>query len=199
MAAPTRLLRPLPAASRAFCASAASRQPKAIGDLGTKQSLFSPVELSAEDDAAPHLPPRHAWFDLASSPHPVSNIRRIRVARPPDEHPAERDWRLRREAVVEWHHNFWRDNNTDFHRAKTAFEEDHVRRLGTPPSHTAMSEFYKAYLDGARERHMEYNRRWWRENFAMLAYSWRGELRRGIRVVKRLWRQRDTDMGLVVP
>ncbi len=168
----------------------------------TARSLFSPFHDPLENDdepTPPHLPPRNPRFDLVASPDPISNIRKIRVSRPADEHPDEREWRLRREAMVDWHHRFWTDNNLDFFAAKTAFEQSIFERTGNAPTHLEMSEFYKSYLDGAKVRHMEYNRRWWKENFAMLGYSWRGELRRAVRAVKRTIIQSGRDAPVMLP
>lgn len=203
---------------RAFSVSAAARWPNGAPASDATPATPSPADAAARpalrvpplrdpaeaaardgDPTPPHLPPRHVRFDLVSSPDPVSNIRRIRVSRPADEHSDERDWRLRREAMVDWHHSFWADNNLDFFRARTAFERATMEKTGNPPTHTEMSEFYKSYLDGARERHMEYNRRWWKENFSLLAVSWRGELRRAIRAVKRTVKNGRDTTPLVLP
>ncbi len=145
----------------------------AVGDP-TAWALFSPVESMKPKNG----PARSQVYDLVASPDPISQIRRIRMCKPLDESRAELVWRQRREAVVEWHHRFWTDNNLDFARCKETWQAAWVEAKGTEPTSSDMSIFYKEYLDQAKDRHMEYNHRWWRENFAMLVPGFRGEWKR---------------------
>lgn len=49
-----------------------------------------------------------------SSPHPVSNLRRVQPPLYHDETPAEARLRVKLEQDAEFHHSFWAANNTEF-------------------------------------------------------------------------------------
>ena len=103
------------------------------------------------------------------------------MCQPLDETKSEKIWRNRRENVVEWHHRFWTDNNLDFEKSKQIWQNNWLKETGNQPTSSDLSLFYKLYLDEAKDRHMEYNKRWWKENFAMLKPGFNGEFKRLIR------------------
>ncbi|RUS23458.1 hypothetical protein BC937DRAFT_86143 [Endogone sp. FLAS-F59071] len=110
--------------------------------------------------------------DMVSTPDPVSNLR------------SERDWRLLCERVDKFNSDFWTENNTKFITEKIAFEED-ARSRGETVTPELLSVFYKDFLDRAYSRQTAYNRRWWRENLAMLYPGFKASVRNMRRAMMR--------------
>lgn len=52
-----------------------------------------------------------------------------------------------------------------------------VKQRGKQVTPEALSIFYKDFLDAAYERHMEYNRQWWKLNIGMLYPGFKATMR----------------------
>lgn len=100
--------------------------------------------------------------------------------------------------VDEFNQEFWTRNNSMFLQAKAEYEEQCknglfseetkgklnvwmmmiVKQRGEEVTPEALSIFYKDFLDAAYERHMEYNRQWWKLNIGMLYPGFKATMRR---------------------
>ncbi|KAL1933759.1 hypothetical protein VTP01DRAFT_7849 [Rhizomucor pusillus] len=114
--------------------------------------------------------------DMIGTPDPISNLRPVRYYIPPDETEAEKEWRLMQQRVDEFNQDFWTRNNSMFLQAKAEYEEQ-LKQRGKQVTPEALSIFYKDFLDAAYERHMEYNRQWWKLNIGMLYPGFKATMR----------------------
>ncbi|KAL2917167.1 hypothetical protein HK105_203231 [Polyrhizophydium stewartii] len=123
-----------------------------------------------------------------STPHPVSNIRLLRLDAATASLGSADDvaFLRRRIAAQERHHEFWAANNADFQAQKAAFEQQIAAESGRAASAHELSAFYRQYLERSRARHAAYNRALWRESAAMLAPGVRLELRAAARAATEL-------------
>ncbi|KAI8812899.1 hypothetical protein BJ742DRAFT_792195 [Cladochytrium replicatum] len=113
---------------------------------------------------------------LVATPHPVSNIRVVKIVSDPGETKAERDWRMQWERSQLWHHQYWEANNLEFQSQKTEFEQNVQTLFGRLPSDEELSQFYREYLEATRARHAEYNGQLWKQNFANLLPALKAEI-----------------------
>ncbi|KAJ3074553.1 hypothetical protein HDU98_010916 [Podochytrium sp. JEL0797] len=114
---------------------------------------------------------------LASSPHPVSQIRLIKFGNGVGGDSKERQlYQAERVALQKMHHSFWEHNNAHFAAAKAAFEDEIFARSGADATPAQLSLFYKSYLEDNAARHMQYNRRWWRASFGLVAIGARAQV-----------------------
>lgn len=58
---------------------------------------------------------------FASTPHHVSSIRLVKLQTPPIETQEEKLYRIEREDITKWHHDYWEANNKEFLEAKGHF------------------------------------------------------------------------------
>ncbi|KAJ1570107.1 hypothetical protein HK096_000027, partial [Nowakowskiella sp. JEL0078] len=123
---------------------------------------------------------------LISSPLPISNIRLVKVLSNDleYEYPAEIEWRLKREQIQRWHHEYWSYNNARFEAAKKAFENSIIESHNRPITDHELSTFYSFYIVSTRSQMMEYNSAWWGHNFEMLRFALISEISRVIRLVR---------------
>ncbi|KAL1915978.1 uncharacterized protein VTP21DRAFT_6366 [Calcarisporiella thermophila] len=122
-----------------------------------------------------------ASSQLVGTPDPSSNLRPVRYFTPENELPEEKEWRLQRERVDRFNHGFWAENNALFESQLESFKAQVKESKGEVTSED-LSRFYKDFLDRSYQRHMEYNRQWWRENITMLVP--------GFRALVREWKER---------
>ncbi|KXS19303.1 hypothetical protein M427DRAFT_53244 [Gonapodya prolifera JEL478] len=69
-------------------------------------------------------PARHPSQTLCSSPHPISHMRLLLLPVPPRETPAERAYRMKREDVTRWSHEWWEASNMEFESEKEAYVKE---------------------------------------------------------------------------
>ncbi|KAJ3132456.1 hypothetical protein HK100_005297 [Physocladia obscura] len=119
---------------------------------------------------------------LASSPHPTSQIRLLKYIYPSANSASPhvvsqevKDYHAKRTDLQKMHHLFWEANNKHFMEAKQAFEDAVLSNTGVAATANDFSRFYKAYLEENQQRHMEYNQKWWAENWAMIGIALRAE------------------------
>ncbi|XP_052273886.1 COA8 family protein Y39B6A.34, mitochondrial-like isoform X2 [Dreissena polymorpha] len=93
---------------------------------------------------------------------------------PPDESSLERDYRLKREVVQKWHHEFWTAHNKRFFTLKEKYIQEKLAEKGeaaddinkvTPEE---LSVFYKKFLDDNYPTHIQYNKDWYKKNISLL-------------------------------
>ncbi|EKM55618.1 uncharacterized protein PHACADRAFT_94000 [Phanerochaete carnosa HHB-10118-sp] len=125
----------------------------------------------------------HASFprrDLVGPPDPVSNLRPViyddtPAQSAPASHPyslkeftgdtREYQWKVQRQELDAYNHNFWADSNTRFNAALEA-------RLSSLPADStsydrelAMSDFYGSWLAQEQDRLRAYNAEWRKRNW----------------------------------
>jgi hypothetical protein len=138
--------------------------------------------------------------DWITPTDPVSNLRLIKFYVPPDETPAEREYRLMREDTQNWNQAFWTKHNRNFFELKEKFIKEQLEimradRQATTPSLTrgatsceeldassispeTMSLFYKKFLDDNYELHRDYNKEWYRRNIGQLWPAFKVQIER---------------------
>jgi hypothetical protein len=106
---------------------------------------------------------------LVSTPHPLSNIRFLKLQRGTRE---DQNWIEFRQNQVHQHHLFWAKNNVEFQTKKEAFIASFDKKV-TPEQ---LSLFYKQYLEENHEKMVEYNKNLWKESVLSLGPGIRYEL-----------------------
>lgn len=113
--------------------------------------------------------------DVYGLPDPKSSLRLITFYIPPDETAYEKEYRLKRALVQDWNHMFWTAHNVQFNQAKEQFVMSVMKRRGNEANVTGqpltaddLSEFYRAFLDENREKHLRYNIEWHKKNISLL-------------------------------
>ncbi|KAJ1920187.1 Apoptogenic protein 1, mitochondrial [Tieghemiomyces parasiticus] len=107
----------------------------------------------------------------------------MKFYRPADETTAERAYRELREAAQVFHHEFWGAENARFERERLCFINDAALRMLTVPEQAVsptvdLAPFYRDYLNASYQRHLDYNRTWWRMNLRILTLGARAFLDR---------------------
>ncbi|EGF80028.1 hypothetical protein BATDEDRAFT_37087 [Batrachochytrium dendrobatidis JAM81] len=118
-------------------------------------------------------------FLQVSTPHPVSNIRLLRLSVYAKQTLSDTDIAMlqKRIDVQERHHIFWTANNTDFQSKKSAYIQAINDSAHREPTSAEMSYFYKSYLDDSYSRHSAYNTTLWKENTSMLIPGIKADMR----------------------
>ncbi|KAM6961255.1 cytochrome c oxidase assembly factor 8 [Aplochiton taeniatus] len=110
-------------------------------------------------------------------PDRLSNLRPIIYHIPENESALEKRLRCLRQDTDDWNHKFWTKQNVTFNKEKDDFilaqlkskglsERDKTGRKINLTSEE-MAVFYKQFLDANRRRHSDYNKEWYRRNFAI--------------------------------
>jgi hypothetical protein len=108
---------------------------------------------------------------LVSTPHPLSNIRFIKLQKGNQE---DRKWIEYRQQQIHEHHLFWSQNNSAFQEQKEQFIANHSPDKKI--SAEQLSVFYKQYSEESHDRMVEYNRKLWKESLLALGPGIRYEL-----------------------
>lgn len=125
---------------------------------------------AATQNAKPSAPAA-VTEDAVGPTDPRSNLNLVRFYVPPDETPAEKEFRLKRIEAQAFNHQFWTEHNSNFNKEKKEFMEEVVAAKERPPTAEEMSEFYRKSLDKDRQKHLDYNKEWQKRNFKMLFLS----------------------------
>ena len=134
--------------------------------------------------------PHPEGYDLIGPADKVSNIRAYRYYVPPDESRVESDYRLLRQQVNEFNHQYWLEQNLKFVESRKIYlrnlriEQRFMRGLnntsknnneststsggGDQLSATELNNFYKKFLDDNYQLHYDYNAKWFRLNMSLL-------------------------------
>lgn len=81
-------------------------------------------------------------------------------------------------AAVAFNHEYWSYNNTMFEQARVEFAEKIKEKHGRDMTEDEKHVFHKEYLNASYSTHANYNRRWWKRNFALLVTGYSIQLRR---------------------
>uniref|UniRef100_A0A8D1NTQ7 Cytochrome c oxidase assembly factor 8 n=2 Tax=Sus scrofa TaxID=9823 RepID=A0A8D1NTQ7_PIG len=122
-------------------------------------------------------PPRKSCHDWIGPPDKYSNLRPVHFYIPENESPLEQKLRKLRQETQEWNQQFWANQNLTFHKEKEEFIHSRLKAKGlgltAEPGAKAtlnaeeMAEFYKEFLSKNFQKHMYYNRDWYKRNFAI--------------------------------
>ncbi|XP_036903758.1 cytochrome c oxidase assembly factor 8 isoform X1 [Sturnira hondurensis] len=144
-------------------------------------------------DAAPSRasgfrPPSQSHRDWIGPPDKLSNLRPVHFYIPKDESAAEQKLRELRQETQEWNQRFWANQNVTFRKEKEEFIHSRLKAEGlglraesgqkATLSAEEMADFYKEFLSKNFQKHMYYNRDWYRRNFAITFFMGRVALQR---------------------
>ncbi|XP_064149127.1 cytochrome c oxidase assembly factor 8 isoform X3 [Loxodonta africana] len=148
-------------------------------------------------DAAPSrvsrfCPPKNSCHDWIGPPDKYSNLRPVQFYIPEDESPLEQKLRELRQETQEWNQQFWANQNVTFSKEKEEFIHSRLKAKGlglrTESGQKAtlnaeeMADFYKEFLSKNFQKHMYYNRDWYRRNFAITFFM-------GKVALERIWKR----------
>ncbi|XP_037098330.1 cytochrome c oxidase assembly factor 8 [Syngnathus acus] len=156
-------LRARQSAMAAACRRERSQEAAKQQDNLPKRSKFRPAPSTTHDWIGP--------------PSPLSNLRPIVFRVAPDESALERLLRSMRQDTEDWNHRFWAEQNLTFGKEKDAFVVSQLKAKGLTErdqqgrrrtlTGEEMSIFYKDFLDKNRQRHVNYNKEWYRRNLSI--------------------------------
>ncbi|XP_060117339.1 cytochrome c oxidase assembly factor 8 [Heteronotia binoei] len=122
-------------------------------------------------------PPSHSCHDWIGPPDPNSNIRPIIFYIPKHESPLERRLRELRQETQAWNQQFWANQNVSFRKEKEEFIQSRLKAKGlelrdeqgkkVTLNAEEMAEFYKNFFNKNFEKHLMYNRDWYKRNFTI--------------------------------
>ncbi|CAK7316305.1 cytochrome c oxidase assembly factor 8 isoform X1 [Vulpes vulpes] len=133
-------------------------------------------------------PPRKSCRDWIGPPDKHSNLRPIHFYIPESESPLEQKLRQLRQETQEWNQQFWANQNLTFRKEKEEFIHSRLKakglelRSGSGQKATLdaeeMADFYKEFLSKNFQKHMYYNRDWYKRNFAITFFMGKVALER---------------------
>ncbi|KAM8781860.1 cytochrome c oxidase assembly factor 8 [Rhynchonycteris naso] len=154
-----------------------------LGRSFTSRGCWLAPERGAERrDVAPgrvlrFCPPRKSCHDWIGPPDKYSNLRPVYFYIPDNESPSEQRLRELRQETQEWNQQFWANQNLTFLKEKEEFIRSRLEAKGLglrmEPGQKAtlnaeeMADFYKEFLSKNFQKHMYYNRDWYKRNFAI--------------------------------
>ncbi|XP_051834264.1 cytochrome c oxidase assembly factor 8 isoform X5 [Antechinus flavipes] len=133
-------------------------------------------------------PPGKSCNDWIGPPDRYSNLRPIKFYIPENESPLEQQLRKLRQETQEWNQQYWANQNLTFNKEKEAFIHSRLKARGlglkdeTGKKITLnaeeMADFYKEFLSKNFQKHMYYNRDWYKRNFTITLFMGRVALER---------------------
>ncbi|XP_052040925.1 cytochrome c oxidase assembly factor 8 [Apodemus sylvaticus] len=131
-------------------------------------------------------PPRQSCHDWIGPPDKYSNLRPVHFHIPENESPLEQRLRELRQETQEWNQQFWAKQNLSFNKEKEEFIYSRLQAKGlrTKSGQRAtldaeeMADFYKDFLSKNFQKHMCYNRDWYKRNFAITFFMGKVALER---------------------
>nr|XP_020769110.1 apoptogenic protein 1, mitochondrial isoform X1 [Odocoileus virginianus texanus] len=179
------------AAPRSRRPYAPSVQPLSLSDASRAHGLprrALPRTLRRCRKVSRFCPPRKSRHDWIGPPDKYSNLRPIHFYIPENESPLEQKLRELRQETQEWNQQFWADQNLTFHKEKEEFVRLRLKAKGldlrTESGQKAtlnaeeMADFYKEFLSKNFQKHMYYNRDWYKRNFAITFFMGKVALER---------------------
>ncbi|XP_005222303.1 cytochrome c oxidase assembly factor 8 isoform X2 [Bos javanicus] len=146
------------------------------------------AQCDQSEQVSRFCPPRKSRHDWIGPPDKYSNLRPIHFYIPENESPLEQKLRELRQETQEWNQQFWADQNLTFHKEKEEFVRSRLKAKGldlrTASGQKAtlnaeeMAEFYKEFLSKNFQKHMYYNRDWYKRNFAITFFMGKVALER---------------------
>ncbi|XP_054987290.1 cytochrome c oxidase assembly factor 8 [Sorex araneus] len=146
---------------------------------------------TAPSRASGFCPPRKSRHDWIGPPDKYSNLRPVHFYIPENESPLEQKLRQLRQETQEWNQRFWTEQNLAFRREKEEFIHSRLKAKGLAPgsgsgakaslSAEEMADFYKEFLSKNFQKHVLYNRDWYRRNLAITFFMGKVALQRAWR------------------
>ncbi|XP_053783585.1 cytochrome c oxidase assembly factor 8 [Desmodus rotundus] len=156
------------------CRLASERGADCRGAAPSRASRFRPPSTS-----------RHDWI---GPPDKLSNLRPVHFYIPEDESASEQKLRELRQETQEWNQRFWANQNVTFHKEREEFIHSRLKAKGlglraksgqkATLDAEEMADFYKEFLSKNFQKHLYYNRDWYRRNFAVTFFMGRVALER---------------------
>ncbi|XP_051007877.1 cytochrome c oxidase assembly factor 8 [Acomys russatus] len=156
---------------------------------------------AASSPVSRFCPPAQSCCDWIGPPDKYSNLRPVHFHIPENESPLEQRLRELRQETQEWNQQFWANQNLSFNKEKEEFIYSRLQAKGsglrTKSGQRAtldaeeMADFYKEFLNKNFQKHMCYNRDWYKRNFAITFFM-------GKVALERMWsklRQRQKKTG----
>ena len=158
----------------------------------SKKSLIKVFEKTSVQ-----LPPskdslQKSTYDLIGPADKISNLRSYKYYVPENESKIEYDYRVLREEINDWNHQYWTEQNLKFVDAKQKYREmydshkkiaEKIAALNNEKNHKITSiedlnmenneslqlnDFYREFLNENYYAHCEYNSKWISYNFQLL-------------------------------
>ncbi|XP_043553445.1 cytochrome c oxidase assembly factor 8 [Chiloscyllium plagiosum] len=142
-----------------------------------------PVSSSAADQSengaeiSSFQSPADSHHDWVGPPDRLSNLRPMKYYAPKLESELEQELRKLRMATQVWNQNFWLNQNVTFNKEKEKFIHSRLKAKGiglrdeegrkNTLSAEEMAEFYKDFLDVNYNKHVNYNKEWYKRNFTI--------------------------------
>ncbi|XP_036061605.1 cytochrome c oxidase assembly factor 8 isoform X2 [Onychomys torridus] len=133
-------------------------------------------------------PPRQSCHDWIGPPDKYSNLRPVHFHIPENESPLEQRLRELRQETQEWNQQFWANQNLSFTKEKEEFICSRLQAKGsvlrtasgqrTALDAEEMADFYKEFLSKNFQKHMCYNRDWYKRNLAITFFMGKVALER---------------------
>lgn len=119
---------------------------------------------------------------IVSKPQILSRLRYVNIVKRRDETDQERAYRVQYESLQDWNNRYWAENNELFTKEKNEYIEKIYGQEASSKeealSHDQLATFYRSFLESNRDRHVNYNRIWYRNHVALLASSINAKLSR---------------------
>lgn len=117
---------------------------------------------------------------VVSKPQILSRLRFVDIIKRPDETAEERAYRVKYEQLQDWNNKYWSENNELFNREKESYIRRNFGHLNEEQalSHDQLATFYRDFLERNRDRHVNYNRTWYKNHISLLADSIEAKLSR---------------------
>lgn len=117
---------------------------------------------------------------VVGKPQLLSRLRYVEVIRREDETDKEREYRTHYEDIQNWNNKYWAENNELFNRRKTEYIKRNFGNMNEQEalSHDQLSDFYRDFLEENRDRHVRYNKIWYRNHLSLLHSSINAKLSR---------------------
>jgi len=119
-------------------------------------------------------PSSHSQYDHVGPPHPVSNLRPVRFARPTNETGLAVRLRKLRQDTQQFNQEFWVEHNTSFSEGRRAYISRVMKEKypGQTDKQTLtaeeMSGFYREFLNSNWKDHVKYNIEWQKRNWKII-------------------------------
>ncbi|XP_076777190.1 cytochrome c oxidase assembly factor 8 [Arvicanthis niloticus] len=147
------------------------------GDVRLGRERATERRDAASSRVSRFCPPRQSCHDWIGPPDKYSNLRPVHFHIPENESPLEQRLRELRQETQEWNQQFWAKQNLSFNKEKEEFIYSRLQAKGsglrTESGQRAtldaeeMADFYKDFLSKNFQKHMCYNRDWYKRNFAI--------------------------------
>lgn len=110
---------------------------------------------------------------VVGKPQLLSRLRYVEVIRRNDETEREREYRMHYEDIQNWNNEYWSQNNELFNRSKAEYIRRNFGHMNEQEalSHDQLSDFYRDFLEENRDRHVRYNKIWYKNHISLLHSS----------------------------